>query len=154
MIKTTNFDGFYSRMTSNGATYTSTWKNWAPLKKAADEFKLIFIPTVGPGYNENKKPPKTGSTRRHRTNGHYFGVAWRSAMAIRAQFVSIHSYNDFPLGTQIEEVVAKSGCKDYSPGTPTKYLDLTRHYIGEFIRSRTTTDLAANCHEYLNNTIC
>lgn len=112
---------------------------------------------MGPGYNENKKQPKTGSTRHHRTNGHYYGVAWRSAMTIQAQFVTIASYNDWPSGTQIEEAISRNGCKDYSPGGANKYLDLTRHWIDEFVRTR-LNELSkrslVNCYAFLNNTIC
>lgn len=135
LIKTSNFNGFYSRMVSNGATYAGTWKYWSDLKKSADKFKLLFIPTVGPGYDENNKLPAIASMRRHRTNGQYYGVAWRAAIAIRAEFIAIASYNDWHAGTQIEEAIPKSGFKDYGPGMPTKYIDLSRYWINEFNNS-------------------
>lgn len=144
---------------SNGANYASTWKYWSTLKKSADKFKLVFIPAVGPGYNENRKQPKAGSTRRHRTNGQYFGVAWRAAIAIGAEFINIASYNDWLSGTQIEEAISTNGFKDYSPGTPTKYLDLTRYWINEYIQSWQSDSMKRlvdvnNCGSYFNNTIC
>lgn len=113
LIRVANFNGFYSRLVSNGATYASTWKYWSDLKKTADKFHLVFICTVGPGYDENSKRPKIASRRRHRTNGQYYGVAWRSAIAIGAQFINIASYNDWATGTQIEEAIPRSGFKDY-----------------------------------------
>lgn len=95
-------------MVSNGASYPSTWKYWTELKKSADKFKLLFIPTVGPGYDENRQQSKQmASTRRHRTNGKYYGVAWRAAMGIGAEFITIHSFNDWQSGTQIEEAIPK-----------------------------------------------
>lgn len=113
---------------------------------------------MGPGYNENqKKQPKTGGLRRHRTNGQYYGVAWRSAISISAQFVSIASYNDWLAGTQIEEAISKTGFKDYTPGASTKYLDLTRHWVHEYVRSHMTNSNNLNehnCHDFFNNTIC
>lgn len=159
LIKTSNFNGFYSRLTSNGASYASTWKYWADLKKSADKFKLLFIPTVGPGYDENGKLPKTLYTRRHRTNGQYYGVAWRAAIAIGAEFINIASYNDWCAGTQIEEAIPRSGFKDYSPGTPTKYIDLTRYWINEYILSWQTEPIKRIvdpniCSSYFNNTVC
>lgn len=159
IIKTSQFNGFYSRMVSNGATYASTWKQWSELKKSADKFKLLFIPTVGPGYDENRKQSKTAGTRRHRTNGKYYGVGWRAAMAIGAQFINIASYNDWQTGTQIEEAIPKSGYKDYSPGTPTKYIDLTRYWINEYIQSYTMETMKRMvdvklCNSYFNNTVC
>ncbi|XP_031640894.1 glycoprotein endo-alpha-1,2-mannosidase [Contarinia nasturtii] len=133
LIKVANFNGFYSRSVSNGATYASTWKYWSELKKTAEKFHLIFLPTVGPGYDE--KQPKTVSRRRHRTNGQYYGVGWRTAIAIGAEFINIASYNDWLSGTQIEEAIPRIGFKDYSPGTPYLYIDLTRYWIHEYIKS-------------------
>lgn len=158
LIRRSNFNGFYNRQPSNGANYISTWKNWAALKRSADKHRLLFVPTVGPGYNEDKKQPKTGSLRRHRTNGQYFGVAWRTAVSISAQFVAIASYNDWPSGTQIEEALPKTGYRDYQPGAPTKYLDLTRHWVEEFIKAQNKlaedSDQSTHCQRLFNNTIC
>lgn len=159
VIKVAQFNGFYSRTVSNGATYASTWKYWSELKKSADKFKLLFIPAVGPGYDEYSKQPKIASTRRHRTNGQYYGVAWRAAISIGAEFINIHSYNDWLSGTQIEEAIPRNGFKDYSPGAPTKYLDLTRYWINEYIKSWPTDAVkrlvdVKLCSSYFNNTVC
>lgn len=159
IIKTAQFNGFYSRSVSNGGTYASTWKYWAELKKSANKFKLLFIPTLGPGYDEHSKLPKIASFRRHRTNGQYFAVAWRVAMTIGAEFISIASYNDWLAGTQIEEAIPKSGFKDYSPGASTKYIDLTRYWINEYIQSWQSDNMkrivdVQLCSSYFNNTIC
>lgn len=154
-MRRAKFDGFYNRIASNGANYISTWKNWAAIKKSADKSHLLFIPLVAPGYNEDKKQPKVGSQRRHRTNGQYFGVAWRTAISISAQFVCIHSYNDWLAGTQIEEAIPKTGYHDYLPGQPTKYLDLTRHWLEEYIQTATRhAGDGQRCHRLFNNTIC
>lgn len=152
-IKAANFNGFYTRSPCNGATYTSTWKNWSILKRSANEYQLIFIPSVGPGYDEKKKQPKTGNTRRHRSNGHYFGVAWRSAISTQTQFINIYSYNDWISGTQIEESTPNSHFKDYNPGDPNKYLDMTKYWINQFIQNHTTPNYCS-CNIVLNNTIC
>ncbi|XP_037033543.1 glycoprotein endo-alpha-1,2-mannosidase-like protein [Bradysia coprophila] len=156
LIRRGLFDGFYTRLASNGATFTSTWKNWEQLKKTADKYNLLFIPTVGPGYNEKMKEPKFGGLRRHRSNGQYYGVAWRTAFAISAQFISISSYNDWPSGTQIEEAIPYPGCKDYQPTGPRKYLELTRYYVDEFIKWKEigTVGGASDCNQFWNNTIC
>lgn len=63
------FDGFYSKSPSNGATFASTWKNWAYLKSFAITYKMLFIPSVGPGFAEKNKVPKHGDIQRHRSNG-------------------------------------------------------------------------------------
>lgn len=106
------------------------------MKRIADESNLLFIPTVGPGYDERKKSKKIHSNRnRSRSNGKYFSVAWRSAISIKPKFIAIASYNDWMMGTQIEEAIPFSGYKDYSPGEPTKYLSLTQHWIQQYEQS-------------------
>lgn len=62
-------DGFYSKLPSNGATFASTWKNWSYLKSFALTYKMLFVPTVGPGFAERNKFPRHGDIQRHRSNG-------------------------------------------------------------------------------------
>ncbi|XP_037960156.1 glycoprotein endo-alpha-1,2-mannosidase-like protein [Teleopsis dalmanni] len=154
------FDGFYSKLPSNGATFASTWKNWSYLKSFAITYKMLFVPTVGPGFAERNKFPRHGDIQRHRSNGRYYGVAWRTAIINHVGFINIASYNNWPDGSQIEEVIPKAGFLDYSPGTKTKYLDLTTHWVGNFLKTRQEAMAVAlngknlNCYELLNNTIC
>lgn len=125
---------------------------------------MLFIPTVAPGFNkrnavvEEKNEASTVSNlRRQRSNGQYYGVGWRTATAVGARFVSIASYNDWPAGTQIEEAVPYSGHKDYQPTGPRKYLELTRHWVEEFVRVRraqATGIKRPSCGELFNNTVC
>lgn len=63
------FDGFYSKLPSNGAVFASTWKNWSYLKSFALSYKMLFVPTVGPGFAERNKFPRHGDIQRHRSNG-------------------------------------------------------------------------------------
>lgn len=142
-------------MPSNGATYASTWKYWADLKHTADKYRLVFIPTVGPGYDDMTKTSKIGGSKRHRTNGQYYNVACRRAMHIGAEFISINSFNDWRAGTQIEEAKPRSGFRDYSPANATKYIEATRYWVNEMIGFWT---LAAEKHpkhslKYFNNTV-
>lgn len=158
-IRQAGIDGFYTRLVSNGATYTSTWKNWDTLKKLSVKYKLQFVPTVGPGYNEKRKEPKMGGYRRHRSNGQYYDVAWRTAIAVDVQFISIGSYNDWATGTQIEEAVQRAGFKDYEPAGPRKYLESTQKWIREYLKIKnSSTAIIANneinCAKLMNNTIC
>ena len=92
----------------------------------------------------------------------YYGVAWRTAILNHVGFINIASYNNWPDGSQIEEVIPKAGFLDYNPGAKTKYLDLTTHWVGNFIKTRNEAAAASmqsgnghlSCYEYLNNTIC
>lgn len=49
-IKKSHFDGFYTYFGINGFSYGSSWKNWKDLGKFADQNKLLFIPSLAPGY--------------------------------------------------------------------------------------------------------
>ncbi|KAH8411969.1 hypothetical protein KR222_004320 [Zaprionus bogoriensis] len=152
------FDGFYSKLPSNGAVFASTWKNWSYLKSFALSYKMLFVPTVGPGFAERNKFPRHGDIQRHRSNGRYYGVAWRTAILNHVGFISIASYNNWPDGSQIEEVAPRAGFLDYNPGSKTKYLDLTAHWVGNFMKTRQeaagAAGVAQNCYELMNNTIC
>ncbi|KAL7741175.1 hypothetical protein ACLKA6_018199 [Drosophila palustris] len=155
------FDGFYSKLPSNGAVFASTWKNWSYLKSYALSYKMLFVPTVGPGFAERNKFPRHGDIQRHRSNGRYYGVAWRTAILNHVGFINVASYNNWPDGSQIEEVVPRAGFLDYNPGSKTKYLDLTAHWVGNFLKTRQEASAAGtgagsiqNCYELLNNTIC
>uniref|UniRef100_A0A1I8P8D2 Glycoprotein endo-alpha-1,2-mannosidase n=1 Tax=Stomoxys calcitrans TaxID=35570 RepID=A0A1I8P8D2_STOCA len=152
-------DGFYSKLPSNGATFASTWKNWSYLKSFALTYKMLFVPTVGPGFAERNKFPRHGDIQRHRSNGRYYGVAWRTAILNHVGFINVASYNNWPDGSQIEEVIPKAGFLDYNPGKKTKYLDLTTHWVSNFVKTRNEAAAAAadghlSCYEFLNNTIC
>lgn len=95
-------------------------------------------------------------------------MAWRTAILNHVGFINIASYNNWPDGSQIEEVVPRAGFLDYNPGPRNKYLELTTHWVGNFIKNRQESMLSANglegggaassssvnCYELLNNTIC
>lgn len=153
LIRRGFFNGFYTRTASNGANYAGTWKNWDQLKATADRYNLLFVPTVSPGYNERKKEPSTGGLRRHRSGGQYFGVAWRTAIALAPPFITVSSYNDWPAGTQIEEAIPYAGHRDYQPTGPRKYLDLTKHWVEQYVRTK-LPDASKQCTAFFNNTIC
>lgn len=140
--KRSGFDGFFSYSASNGATYASTWKNWQHISQFAHQYKMLFIPSLGPGFaqkvfKDHKNHKEKHHTVRHRANGNYFGVGWRTAIQLQNDpFVSISSYNNWHDGTQIEPAVPRPTFRDYSSKlgnySSNKYLLLTRYWIGEF----------------------
>ncbi|KAL7020396.1 hypothetical protein ACKWTF_011509 [Chironomus riparius] len=70
IIRKSCFDGFYTSNASNGANYFSTFKNWEKLKKFAEMYDLIFVPTVSPGFHDAST--KYNPMRRFRVKGQYF----------------------------------------------------------------------------------
>lgn len=168
VVRRGGFDGFYTYLPSNGANYVSTWKNWSQLKKFADSYHLMFVPTIGPGYYDRKKYSRNANQnhgisniKRYRSNGQYFDVAWRTALKNNAQIITINSYNNWVDGTQIEAAIPVFGFRDYLPGPPEKYLDLTQAWIEEYVKYKLNSiklgkkiEGALGCYDFINNTIC
>lgn len=158
--KRSGFDGLFSYSASNGDTYASTWKNWQHISRFAEQYKMLFVPSLGPGHaekmNKEQRNKKEHTTIRHRANGNYYGVGWRTAIQLENDpFISISSFNNWPLGTQIEPAVQRSSFRDYSSKTgnysATKYLDLTRYWIGEFTDHKKAESNQHFCHVLLRN---
>ena len=130
------FDGFYTYFASNGFSYGSSTSNWQSLSKLAQEHKLLFIPSFGPGYIDTRVRPWNKRNSKGRQNGKYYKNMFQSA--IRAVsgveggggIVSLTSFNEWHEGTQIEAAVPKSipGFRylDYTPHQPDFYLELTK----------------------------
>ena len=96
------FDGAYTYFASDGFTYGSTTRNWAHMAKFASAHKMLFVPSVGPGYDDTKIRPWNRQTRRDRMGGRYYDDMWSSAVGAGAGVVSVTSYNEWGEGTQIE----------------------------------------------------
>jgi glycoprotein endo-alpha-1,2-mannosidase len=101
---------------------------------------LIFIPSVGPGYIDTRIRPWNNGTTRDRGNGRYYEKMFKAAIAVKPPMISITSYNEWHEGTQIEPAGKKRiegfTYLDYSPLSPTAYLDLTAELVERFERSR------------------
>ena len=119
--KSSGFDGTYSYFGSDGFTYGSTTSNWQAMSKFSTENQMIFIPSVGPGYNDvGIRPWNSKNTKKRGGSGEYYDYMWRKALEIESgeersmmrrsiksgaassQYVTITSYNEWGEGTQIE----------------------------------------------------
>lgn len=159
--KRSGFDGFFSYSASNGETYASTWKHWHHISQFADQYKMLFVPSLGPGYAErvfkhHKNHKEKHHAVRHRSNGNYYGVGWRTAIQLQNDpFVSISSFNNWREGTQIEPAVREETFRDYASKSgnysSSKYLDLTRYWIGEFTDQKTAQESQHFCHAPRND---
>lgn len=154
-MRQSNFDGFYTYNASNGANYFSTWKNWEKLKKFAEMYNLMFVPTVGPGYHDAS--PIYSPLRRFRSNGQYFEIGFKTALMQNTEFISVESYNNFNLGTQIEAVLPHNKFRDYAPHQPVKYLRIAQHWVNQFYKLKVDNQRQTGsrlCENLLNSTIC
>ncbi|XP_022203365.2 glycoprotein endo-alpha-1,2-mannosidase [Nilaparvata lugens] len=131
-IKKSHFDGFYTYFASNGFSYGSSWKNWSLLARYALDNRLLFVPSVGPGYVDTRVRAWNAASSRHRRHGNYYEVAWRAALAARPPLLAITSFNEWHEGTQIEPARPRPDYMDYEPEGPDFYLNLTNYWIRQY----------------------
>jgi glycoprotein endo-alpha-1,2-mannosidase len=137
------FDGFYTYFATEGFTYGSTWSNWPKLSRIARENNWLFIPSVGPGYEDRRIRPWNAGNGRARENGAYYDRSFKAAIDAEAPIISITSFNEWHEGTQIEPAtntppeLPDAGKApqhifylDNESRAPGWYLDRTRHWVG------------------------
>ncbi|XP_015609754.1 glycoprotein endo-alpha-1,2-mannosidase [Cephus cinctus] len=143
-IKKSHFDGFYTYFAVNGFSHGSSWKNWKELNKFAIQNKLLFIPSLGPGYIDTQVRPWNSENTRHRRHGQYYEMAWRNVLNSGANIVSITSFNEWHEGTQIEPAKPASNKDftylDYEPEGPNFYLNLTKLWVDLFTKKHSNSN--------------
>lgn len=131
-----HFDGFYTYFASDGFVYGSITKNWPHLANLARANKLLFIPSVGPGYIDTRIRPWNTGTTRSREGGRYYDTMFEAAIGCSPRLISITSYNEWHEGTQIEPSVPKKiegyTYENYQPLKPDYYLKRTAHWVNRF----------------------
>ena len=141
-IEDGHWDGFYTYFAVDGMTYGSTFINFHSLRVFADKNNLIYIPSVGPGYNDIPVRPWNRQNIRDRQDGRYYKKALGYAKRNTEQFISITSFNEWHEGTQIErasrnekrEDLSGEMYKDYGTYGEYYYLDLTREILFRFVK--------------------
>lgn len=135
-IISAGFDGFYTYFASDGFTYGSNTRSWSSLTAFSKANKLLFIPSVGPGYIDVRIRPWNARNTKAREGGGYYEQSFQAALLAKPPFVSITSFNEWHEGTQIEKAVPKQyqdvKYLDYLPGGPEYYLQLTRKWVEKF----------------------
>ena len=101
------FDGAYSYFASDGTSYGSSSEHWRACAAWAREHGKLWIPSVGPGYDDTRIRPWNAHSTRQRDGTAYFDSMWRAAVASQPAAVSITSYNEWGEGTQIEAAAPK-----------------------------------------------
>ncbi|MBN2131676.1 MAG: hypothetical protein JW741_19410, partial [Sedimentisphaerales bacterium] len=131
------FDGFYTYFATEGFTYGSTPANWPRLAQWAERHGKLFIPCVGPGYDDTRIRPWNGRNTRSRENGAYYDREFEAAIAAGPEIIGVTSFNEWHEGTQIEPAVPKQipgyRYEDYRPREPEYYLDRTRYWAQRFL---------------------
>ncbi len=135
-----HFDGFYTYFATNGFTHGSTYANWQKMGAWAKANGKIFIPSVGPGYDDTRIRPWNGKNQRERENGAYYDRMFQAAIDAQPDIISITSFNEWHEGTQIETSIPKTipgyTYLDFAPRDPDYYLERTRYWAKKFEKSR------------------
>ncbi|KAL3099109.1 hypothetical protein niasHT_025553 [Heterodera trifolii] len=97
-----SFDGLYTYFATDGFSHGSTMPNWPDLSAFCARNALLFVPSVGPGYNDTRVRPWNSANARGRANGEYYREHFKMAHTAKADIVSITSFNEWHEGTQIE----------------------------------------------------
>ncbi|CAG0884043.1 unnamed protein product [Darwinula stevensoni] len=143
-IHQSGFDGAYTYFAAKDFSFGSTWALWVQTSRSFHAKKLLFVPSVGPGYIDTRIRPWNGVTTRLRNDGGYYNSSWRYALGARPDFVSITSFNEWHEGSQIEPAIPKEIDSfryiDYTPQKPDYYLQLTRTWISSWNQKRKSRD--------------
>ena len=130
------FDGFYTYFASADFTFGSSPSNWSSLKIWADENHKIFIPSVGPGYMDEKVRPWNAVNTKNREAGAYYDRMFQAALDSKVEWIGITSFNEWHEGTQIEPAKAYINgsyhYEDYQAQQPDYYLLRTKYWLDRF----------------------
>ena len=162
------FDGAYTYFASAGSSYGSSPQAWSAMKAEAAVSGLLFMPCVGPGYDDTRIRPWNSGATRSREGGAYYQRMWRTAIDAGARYVGVTSWNEWGEGTQIEpaepravdvaalaplgralpaplraQLGARDVYEDYSPHGPDFYLELTAGFAAELANAAASGDRVA-----------
>ncbi len=147
-LSNSHFDGAYTYFASDGFTFGSTSSHWALMVAEAKALPagpsghpFLFVPSVGPGYDDTRVRQWNGANTKQRGNGEYYTTMFQTAISVGPPMISITSFNEWHEGTQIEEAIPhddKNSNKylDYFPHEPNFYLLLTRRFVSQFAVTR------------------
>ena len=95
-----NFDGMYTYAIASGLG-----QGWADASAYARAHRLIWAPSIGPGYIDDRAVPGNTSPTLDRSNGATYDLEWQMALnpSYGAPYwITITSFNEWHEGTQIE----------------------------------------------------
>lgn len=124
-------DGAYSYFASDGFTEGSSSAGWARARRDLAAAGKLFVPAVGPGYDDTRIRPWNAHSTRARGRGAYYDAMWEAALGAAPHAVSITSFNEWGEGTQIEgarphtSTSAGVRSEDYVPEDPDFYMRRT-----------------------------
>lgn len=155
-IVESGFDGFYTYFAADGFTDGSSPNHWKRISKWSLQNKLIFIPSIGPGYNDLRVRPWNMQNTKKRDNGKYYKRYWNQIFDINSnnnddedeekndeapiKYVSITSFNEWHEGTQIEPSIPKTSKNGYKyldfedEGGANSYMLMTKQFANKLLK--------------------
>jgi len=135
VLADSGFDGMFTYFASSGFTWGSTPSNWDSIATFCVKKDILFIPSIGPGYDDTGVRPWNARNSKNRNRGLYYKEMYKYALStLKIQtnvqpVLSITSYNEWHEGTQIEPAVTRQGYLDYGLDlSPHGYLQLTKEF--------------------------
>ncbi|MFD0577866.1 ThuA domain-containing protein [Dactylosporangium darangshiense] len=145
--KIANFSGMYTY----DAIAAATAPGWEAAGEYAQSHGLVWSPSIGPGYLDDRAVPGNTTPTLARNNGATYDQVWNNALDPAKgglpTWVSITSFNEWHEGSSIEPArsnpPAGFGYQTYSgaygltgTASETAYLDRTAYWTAEFERRR------------------
>jgi len=132
-----DFDGIYTYFASENMNYPSRIDGWPSLQNHTHERGMVFIPTVGPGYSDEKITDWSRESRRSRDNGKHYDRMFKAAIGSNDGIIIINSFNNWLEGTNIEPAIERRGFDfdDYKwvkGGAPDEFLKKTKMWVQLF----------------------
>lgn len=128
-IVSSGFDGAYTYFASEESKESASHaSHWADLADFYADHGLLFIPSVGPGYDDEDVRPWNGVATRKRKEGGRFRASLEAARDADPLFVSVTSFNEWHEGTQIEPAVPKQRSKQAKPAGAWPASDFRERY--------------------------
>lgn len=137
------FDGGYTYDGLAPFKHEGFVDRWAEQSRSFATAGKIFIPSIGPGYWDDRAVPVGSAdepaSARTRDNGHAttYSHAWAAALKGDPQIITITSFNEWHEGSQIEPAVEHSAGNYHFPpyaDGPLDYLTRTAREVENFQR--------------------
>ncbi|WP_370966416.1 discoidin domain-containing protein [Amycolatopsis sp. cg9] len=135
--KVAHFGGMYTYDAIAGATAPG----WREAGAYCEANGLVWAPSVGPGYVDDRAVPGNTTPTLSRDNGATYDREWQNALSSQADWVSVTSFNEWHEGSVIEPARSSPPAAGYETfagaygtsgaASETAYLDRTRHWAAQ-----------------------
>ncbi|OHT17037.1 glycoprotein endo-alpha-1,2-mannosidase [Tritrichomonas foetus] len=132
------FDALLSYYGSPALSWISNSTHWEFMKSDAIERGITFIPTVSPGFFNQRIFDKAVHIAGDREAGKTYNFSWENAISINPQIVTINSFNNWTDATNIEPPIERGEkiFDDYNwLGKNTSsfgFIELTKYWISQY----------------------